>query len=111
MASKYNEEIKYLKSIYSRYEKEEEQDRLFTEQTGDGKYIKNENEKAWNAKQKKMKLIVNIIDALSNETVGGFCKDCANYQKDKCYCEALRVYLVPDYGYCWMFDLMKEETE
>jgi hypothetical protein len=68
------------------------------------KYIKNENEKAWAKKQRKMKLIVNIIDALSNETVGGFCKDCANYQKDKCYCEALRVYLVPDYGYCWMFE-------
>jgi hypothetical protein len=82
MASKYDEEIKYLKSIYSRYEREEEQDSLFEE----GKYIKNENEKAWNAKHKKMRLLKNIIDALSNETIKGHCKNCRYL--DKHYCKA-----------------------
>ena len=104
MGSKYTDEIAYLKSIYSRYEKEEEQDSLFTEQTGDGKHISNGNPKAWEAKQKKMAMLSGIIDALSNETIRGFCKYCANYEERQGYCEALMVYMIPEEGYCYMFE-------
>ena len=55
------DEIEYLQSILTRYNREECVDSLFTEGTGNQKYIKTDNYKSWTAKQKKIRMLEDII--------------------------------------------------
>jgi hypothetical protein len=57
----------------------------------------------------KIEKLKRRVVELEKNTIAGHCKDCANYQKDKCYCMALMAYLIPEDGYCYMF--MKEENK
>lgn len=61
------DEIEYLQSILTRYNREECVDSLFTEGTGNQKYIKTDNYKSWTAKQKKIRMLEDIIMKLKEK--------------------------------------------